>query len=188
LSDRLAQTLRGIRANAGQRERENPEGSARGVFVARSTDDLEGREDELRGYLTQAGLGILPEVWYPETTESEFRTAMEADLQRSAAFVQLLGKLPGRKADFAGGRRYAALQNEIARSSGKPMFLWRDVADDPASVAMPPTERFWKRLGRVDSPSSSERSWTPRTASRSSAAPRLLTLRSSSTQIATTLR
>jgi len=135
LSDRLAQTLRGIRANAGQRERENPEGSARGVFVARSTDDLEGREDELRGYLTQAGLGILPEVWYPETTESEFRTAMEADLQRSAAFVQLLGKLPGRKADFAGGRRYAALQNEIARSSGKPMFLWRDVADDPASVA-----------------------------------------------------
>jgi hypothetical protein len=105
------------------------------VFLARATDDLEEREEELRGYLTQAGLGILPEVWYPETTEQAFRAAMEADLTRSAVFVQLLGKLPGRKASFAGGRRYSALQNEIARSAGTPILQWRDTADDPASVS-----------------------------------------------------
>jgi TIR domain len=134
LSDCLAQTLRGIKGNSNHAAQTVPQTNAKRVFVARTTDDLEAREEELRGYLTQAGLGILPEVWYPETTEQDFRAAMEADLARSAVFVQLLGRLQGRKAEFAGGRRYASLQSEIARSSSTPVLQWRDGEDDPASV------------------------------------------------------
>jgi hypothetical protein len=86
------------------------------------------------GYLTQAGLGILPETWFREDNEQEFRAAMQADLNRCSAFVQLLSRLPGRKARFGGGRRFPAIQHDIAREVGKPILQWRDLADGPAAV------------------------------------------------------
>jgi hypothetical protein len=104
------------------------------VFLARSTDDMETREAELIGHLTQAGLRILPETWYHENNEEEFRAALQADLQRCSVFVQLLGRLPGRRARFAEGRRFPAIQHEIAREVGKPILQWRDLADDPAAM------------------------------------------------------
>src|SRR5262249_23225429 len=85
-------------------------------------------------YLTQAGLGILPETWYREDGQQEFQAAMQADLQRCSAFVQLLGRLPGRKARFAGDRRFPAVQYEIAKDAGKPILQWREQADGPAAV------------------------------------------------------
>jgi hypothetical protein len=94
---------------------------------------LETREEELIAYLTQAGLGILPETWYPEGDEQAFRVAMDTDLNRCSVFVQLLGRLPGRKA-FAAGRRYPAIQYDIALEAGKPMLQWRDPAADPKGV------------------------------------------------------
>jgi len=108
--------------------------SADAVFIARSTDDLLDREEELYGYLSQAGIERLPKKWYPEMSESAFCASMNADLQRSTVIVQLLGKAHGRKPDFGGDRRYPVLQSDLARASGKPVLQWRDPRDDPSEV------------------------------------------------------
>jgi len=135
LSDRLARTLKEITAIRKAGARSALSLATEHVFLARSTDDMETRGEELVGYLTQAGLGILPATWYPEEDEHGFRTAMEADLARCSVFVQLLSRLPGRKAAFAPGLRYPAIQFGIARDAGKPILQWRDSADDPKAVA-----------------------------------------------------
>ncbi len=135
LSDRLARTLKEISATRKVGVRSASYVVTEHVFLARSTDDLETREEELVGYLTQAGLGILPETWYPEVDEQRFRVAMEADLSRCSVFVQLLGRLTGRKMAFAAGRRYPAIQHDIALEAGKPILQWRDPETDPKGVA-----------------------------------------------------
>jgi hypothetical protein len=134
LSDRLAQKLKELRAAHVQGTRSSAPAELERIFLARSTDDMETREGELVGYLTQAGLGILPETWYSEDNEHEFRAAMQADLNRCSAFVQLLSRLSGRRARFAGGRRFPVIQYDIARDAGKPILQWRELADDPAAV------------------------------------------------------
>ena len=95
---------------------------------------METREEELVGYLTQAGLSILPESWYPEASEHAFRAAMQADLNRCAVFVQLLSRSPGRRAGFSAGQRYPAIQHDIASGSGTPILQWRDPDDNPAAI------------------------------------------------------
>jgi hypothetical protein len=134
LADKLAQKLKEIKA---ARTAGTPSSAAHAiehVFLARSTDDMEICEAELVSHLTQAGLHILPETWYREDNEQEFRAALQADLQRCSVFVQLLGKLPGRRARFAEGRRFPAIQHDIAREAGKPILQWRDLPDDPATI------------------------------------------------------
>ena len=84
--------------------------------------------------MTQAGSSILPEIWYREDDEQEFRAAMRADLDRCSVFVQLLSKLPGRRAKFAGGRRFPAIQHDIAKEMGKPILQWCELGDDPVAV------------------------------------------------------
>jgi len=79
-------------------------------------------------------LGILPETWYREDDEEDFRAAMQADLDRCSAYVQLLSRLPGRRARFAGGRRFPVIQHDVAKEVGKPILQWRELTDDPAAV------------------------------------------------------
>jgi hypothetical protein len=134
LSDKLAQKLKELRAAHAAGTRSSAPAAEEHIFLARTTDDLEKREAELVGYLTQAGLGILPETWYREDNEHEFRAAMQADLNRCSVFVQLLSRLPGRRARLAGGRRFPVIQHDVAREVGKPILQWRDLADDPAAV------------------------------------------------------
>ena len=134
LADKLAQKLEEIRAAHTARTSSYAPAAVEPVFMARSTDDMETREAELVSHLTQAGLRILPETWYREDNEQEFRAAMQADLQRCSVFVQLLGRLPGRRARFTEGRRFPAIQHDIAREIGKPILQWRDLADDPATI------------------------------------------------------
>ena len=95
---------------------------------------METREAELVSHLTQAGLTVLPETWYREDSGQEFRAAMQADLHRCSVFVQLLGRLPGRRLKFAEGRRFPAVQHDIAKEMGKPVLQWRDPAENPAAV------------------------------------------------------
>jgi hypothetical protein len=134
LSDKLAQKMKEMRAARVAGTHSAAPAAAEHIFLARSTDDLETREGELVGYLTQAGLRLLPETWYREDDEHEFRGAMQADLNRCSAFVQLLSRLPGRRARFAGGRRFPVIQHDIAKQIGKPILQWRELADDPAAV------------------------------------------------------
>ena len=134
LADKLAQKLKDMRRArvAGPPSSATP--AAEHIFLARSTDDLETREAELVSYLTQAGLGILPETQYREDSEPEFRSAMQADLSRCAVFVQLLSKLQGRRTRFAGAPRFPAMQYDIAQELGRPILQWREPADDPAAI------------------------------------------------------
>jgi hypothetical protein len=134
LSDKLAQKLKEIRTARTPGPASSASPAVEHAFLARSTDDMETREAELVSYLTQAGLGILPETWYREDNEQEFRASLQADLHRCQVFVQLLGRLPGRRARFATGRRFPAIQYDIAKEIGKPILQWRELADDPATV------------------------------------------------------
>jgi TIR domain len=134
LADKLTQKLNEIRAARIGAPSSVP-AAVEHLFVARSADDMERREEELVSHLTQAGLRVLPETWYREDSEQDFRAAMQADLQRCSVFVQLLGGLAGRRATrFAEGRRFPAIQHDIAREVGKPILQWRDLAVDPAAV------------------------------------------------------
>ena len=134
LADKLAQKLKEIKVARTAGTPPSATAATEHVFLARSTDDMETREAELVSHLTQAGLRILPETWYREDNEQEFRASLQADLQRCSVFVQLLGRLPGRRAKFAEGRRFPAIQHDIVREIGKPILQWRDLADDPAMI------------------------------------------------------
>ena len=107
------------------------------VFVARATEDLEDREDELRSYLTQLGITVLPQSRYPQTSAETFETGMLKDLSQSKLYSQLLSTSRGRELDFLPGKRHPCFQYEIARKAGKTVFLWRDRNLDITSVKDP---------------------------------------------------
>jgi hypothetical protein len=104
------------------------------VFVARSTEDLEDREDELRAYLRQAGIGVLPQIWYPQTDQAAFEEALRKDLSRCKVFAQLLSGSRGRELPFASAARLPQLQHDIAKQSGVAVLQWRDRAIDLGPV------------------------------------------------------
>ena len=60
------------------------------VYLAEATPDLDDLRDNIRRYLNQANIRVLPETYY-DRTPNAFRTATEADLDHSLVFVQLLG-------------------------------------------------------------------------------------------------
>jgi hypothetical protein len=112
-----------------------PTGAA--VFVATATEDLEEREQELRAYLTQAGLNILPPSpsRYPVADLLSYETAVLRDLQECCLFAQVLSPTAGKSLEFAAGRRLPALQHELAVRAQKPIFQWRGRDVDPMAVA-----------------------------------------------------
>ncbi len=86
------------------------------VPLAEVPEDMQPRRDDVRRFLQQAGIPILPQGVYPPTFGT-FRDALSADLAQAALFVQLLGEIPD------DGR--TALQFEEARRNGLPMIHWR---------------------------------------------------------------
>ncbi len=100
------------------------------VFVAEATDDLEDRESELRRYLDQAGLEVLPspQSRYPTTDLAAYEAAVLRELDGCCLFAQVLSTVHGRDLPFAPGHRLPALQHALARRAGKPVLQWRDRA------------------------------------------------------------
>lgn len=90
------------------------------VYLAEVTDDLDEPYEELKRYLEQAGLKILPNSYYPRDPDT-FQQAVDADLSQCQLFVQLLSPLPGRKP-----RGFVRLQYERALALGKTLLQWRD--------------------------------------------------------------
>src|SRR5262245_32100122 len=76
------------------------------VFVARSTEDLEDREDEVRTYLSQFGIGVLPQTLYSQTDPAAFEAAMLKDLNSCKLYVQLLSGTKGRELNFLPRKRH----------------------------------------------------------------------------------
>jgi hypothetical protein len=137
LSHDLKRQLERLRAGGGTSQPAAPRvtaADAPAVFIARSTEDLEDREDELRTYLSQAGITVLPETRYPQGDRNAFEAAMRKDLARSRAFVQLLSASRGRELDFVPTTRYPRLQHDIAVSAATPRLIWRDRGLDLETV------------------------------------------------------
>jgi hypothetical protein len=102
------------------------------IFIAETTDDLDDVHDDVKRYLQQAGLHVLPECWYPRDPEA-FQKAAARDLERAEVFVQLLGGSAGKRtADVPDG--YAHLQFHMAESAGKPILQWRSEELDTAKI------------------------------------------------------
>jgi hypothetical protein len=100
--------------------------SSASVFLARTTEDLEEREEDLRTYLEQQGYQTLPRARYPQDSLESYEAAMLRDLEQCRSFVQLLSNSRGRELDFGTGKRSTIFQHEVAEKSGVPRLLWRD--------------------------------------------------------------
>jgi hypothetical protein len=148
LSHDLAKELRRLRAaeatspikDSAQNVRQST------VFLADVTDDLDTLGEQVRRYLAQAGVRVLPETCYSYEPRS-FRTAVERDLAKSDLFVQLLSQIPGKRPpDLPQG--YTRLQYDIALASGKPIYQWRP-PDLDLSAVHDPEQQALLRLGTV---------------------------------------
>jgi hypothetical protein len=106
------------------------------VYLAEVTEDLETRRDAVRRHLDQAGFGVLPETDLPRGDPEAYRLAIDTDVARSLAFVQLLSETPGRR--FKGLElSYVGLQHERAIAARKPVLQWRSRQVDTGSDEIP---------------------------------------------------
>jgi hypothetical protein len=124
--DRIA-LLAGVLARQIEHMRGAIPGRTR-VFLADATGDLGDRNDELRNYLDQAGLDVLPSPLsrYPRTNRADYEAAVLRELETCSLFAQVLGPEPGEAEPFAAGQRLPALQHALARRANKPVLQWRE--------------------------------------------------------------
>jgi hypothetical protein len=102
------------------------------VFLAQVTDDLESQRNSIKRYLDQAGMRVLPAIWYSQEPKA-FRACAEQDLANSDLFVQLLSGTAGKKpVDLPQG--YPKFQLELALAADKPILQWRNSTLDVATV------------------------------------------------------
>ena len=95
------------------------------VFLAEVTDDMDPRREQVRRYLEQAQLRVLPARRYLEG--QAFQQALEKDLAQSKLFIQLLGEYPSKRPPEI-PQGYARLQLERALALNLPVLQWRDPA------------------------------------------------------------
>lgn len=95
------------------------------VLLAEVTDDLEPVRDEVRRYLEQQRIRVLPgQVCYPRNASAAFTAAVDADLRDAKLFVQLLSAVAGKKASDD-DRTFVRLQLERAQAAPVPLVQWR---------------------------------------------------------------
>ena len=123
------------------------------VLLLEVTDDLVQRRAELRDYLEQSGVRVLPEKRYSRDDVALHREQMLADFARSRACVQILGPLAGDRSDHPRGLAWLRFDTVKAAGGTVPFLQWRDpdldletVADvDARALIEPPsvrTDRF----------------------------------------------
>jgi hypothetical protein len=107
------------------------------VLLMEVTDDLVQRRADLKDYLEQLGVTVLPGKRYSRDDMALHRAQMLADLQRSRACVQILGPLTGDRSDHPRGMAW--LRYESVRDAGgaAPFLQWRDPDLDLAAVTDP---------------------------------------------------
>jgi TIR domain len=107
------------------------------VLLLEVTDDLVQRRAELKDYLEQLGVTVLPEKRYSRDDMALHRRQMLADLAHSRACVQILGPLTGDRSDHPRGMTW--LRYESIRDSGShtPFLQWRDPDLDLGLVTDP---------------------------------------------------
>ena len=110
------------------------------VYLAEVTEDLDTRRDSVRRHLDQAGFRVLPEAEPAHDDPEAYRVAVDTDVARSVAFVQLLSEIPGRR--FKGSElSYVALRHQRAVAAEKPVLQWRGRQVDTGSQEIPEEHR-----------------------------------------------
>jgi hypothetical protein len=101
----------------------NPEPLGKCVLLAQVTDDLEDEREQVRRYLEQFNITVLPKDNYPQGG-NEFQAAFNNDLSVADFFVQLFGPKQGRTPpDFSEG--YTRFQHSQALKTNKQIMQWR---------------------------------------------------------------
>jgi hypothetical protein len=100
--------------------------SKRSVLLLDVTDDLLERRAQLKDYLEQEGIAVLPARRYSRDDMDLHRAQMLEDMERSQACVQIVGGLTGDRSDHPRGMAW--LRCETIRNSGSavPFLQWRD--------------------------------------------------------------
>ena len=100
--------------------------SRRSVLLLDVTDDLLERRAQLKDYLEQEGIAVLPARRYSRDDMDLHRAQMLEDMERSQACVQIVGGLTGDRSDHPRGMAW--LRCETIRNSGSavPFLQWRD--------------------------------------------------------------
>jgi hypothetical protein len=118
------------------------------VLLAEVTDDLEPMRSQVKRYLEQGGVLVLPTVSY-QRGRTEFKAALETDPRRSNLFVQLLGPIPGKlPRDVPDG--YGWLQLDCARRLGVQVIQWRSRTSTSIVLSIRATRADSARNGSRD--------------------------------------
>jgi TIR domain len=96
------------------------------VLLLEVTDDLVQRRAEIKDYLEQSGVIVLPEKRYSRDDIEVHRNQMLADLKRSRACVQILGPLTGDRSDYPRGMAWLRYETIRDSATGVPFIQWRD--------------------------------------------------------------
>jgi len=105
------------------------------IFLAEVTDDLQEQRNQVKRYLEQYNIQIIPDTLYffpGDNATEQLRKAIEADLQKSTLFVQLLSQS---KPFRPPGMSTPQLQYEYAQAvKNLPILQWRDPQLDLNSI------------------------------------------------------
>jgi hypothetical protein len=111
------------------------------ILVAEPTEELLDHWEEVAVFLRQQGFEVLPSADYPRDSRAAFVSAVQRDLARSSAFVQLLGLSEGRKPPDDPTTAFVVLQAEQARLQQErravPILQWRTPEVEPERIANP---------------------------------------------------
>ncbi len=110
------------------------------VFLAEVLQGLDRSRDKVKTSLGQYGVDVVPASYY-RGDDDEVRSKVQADLKQCDFFIQLLSDSPDPR---------ARLQFDIAKESGKKMFVWRDPEIDLDRVRDPEYRSFLEEQVRAE--------------------------------------
>jgi hypothetical protein len=93
------------------------------IFLAEVTDDLEEQRNQVKYYLEQQGIQLLPNKTYSLANLQEF---LDQDLAQCCLFVQMLSDKVG--------NHFSRFQYERAKAANLPILQWREPELDLQSV------------------------------------------------------
>jgi hypothetical protein len=101
----------------------NSEQTEKTIFLAEVTQDLEQQREEVKRYLEQQGVNILPNKAY---SFPNIQQDLDDDLSKSSLFVQLLSD--------KNTHSYPLFQYERAKNANLPILQWRSPTLDTSQV------------------------------------------------------
>jgi hypothetical protein len=107
------------------------------VLLLEVTDDLVQRRAELKEYLEESRIVVLPEKRYSRDDMTLHRQQLLADLARSRTCVQILGPLSGDLSDHPRGMAWLRYETIRGSECTIPFIQWRDPDLDLAAVTDP---------------------------------------------------